>query len=978
MKNCSNDYKQEIKRFGKQQKVKLSYFDNGQEIEINEKNINNIIYSYEGNLLKSVMKELEVETSVELEKDTELHFQYGLLVNGQYEFIDYGNFIVKSIDTLEATNSYKLKCYDKMLYAMKPYEAVNQVFPCHLFEYINAICNNLGYTLVTSDFANKYRMINLDLFKDINYTYRDALDDIAEATGSTIYLNGTNLILGQPSDSGITLEEDSFKDINVNFGEKFGPINTIILSRAGESDNVYLTFPQDLPEEDRIAIKIVENQIMNFNDRADYLYEIMDKMLGLYYYINDYSSPGITYLDLLDNYNVTIGDNTYKCLMLNDMININKGIEEEIHCDIPEVGVTDYTKADKTDQRINQTTLIVDKQNQKIEGLITSDTTQNQRIASLHADVEELKSEIGDIADITITDEGYGGLEMDGINQSEPIYLRIHPTGLDITPLYPKDTLYPSDTLYPHDREIYFKLKGETAGTFDDIQIYNIPANLYWYSNEVFDEFILDYENQRCQVIHRVSYDPDTNTKTPLQTEVVEDFTYPYIPLQDGDYIIIMPAFETGYIYCRLMAQNIYTKQFATRAELNSKIAQTEFNISLEVDEKLTNYVTETEMSSAINISADAINSVVRTKVGEDEVISKINQSSEEVQINANKISLVGKTLDCRTENIDIISGNIKINNDSLMFIDNNVELGGIRSSHYAYDSTQKGVSFRLNSRGKYMSWSVEENNENIVKLFYVRAGSFGHSKEGIYLGTDMYTDGYYFYVTDTSYIGQINNGGIAITNKGLTSGSQIFGIWYYNDSKLEVYNDGTLYVNGNVYANNISSDGRKKKNIKESTTDAIELIKQIPHRQFDWKVNNNHVSIGYIAQEMEEISTEFITKRNIEDADGKIIDQEYYMNELPLIATATKAIQEQQTIIDNLQDMVLEQNELLNKIKEELNIKTENKVEKNIKKLFKKQTIKQYDDIEIKIPEIKKESLNKTKIIENKNGVEIIKEGEK
>ena len=103
---------------------------------------------------------------------------------------------------------------------------------------------------------------------------------------------------------------------------------------------------------------------MNGNDRVDYLQDILDQLDGLEYYINDYSSTGITYFDLCDRYNVQIGENTYPCIMFNDEVNITQGLEELIHTDTPEDSETDYTKADKTDRRINQTTLIVDKHEQ--------------------------------------------------------------------------------------------------------------------------------------------------------------------------------------------------------------------------------------------------------------------------------------------------------------------------------------------------------------------------------------------------------------------------------------------------------------------------------------------------------------------------------------------------------------------------------------------------------------------------------------
>ena len=59
------------------------------------------------------------------------------------------------------------------------------------------------------------------------------------------------------------------KDVNVDFGQKYGAINSIVLSRSGESDNVYLRDEESVAQNGLTEIKIVDNQIMNFNNRSE-------------------------------------------------------------------------------------------------------------------------------------------------------------------------------------------------------------------------------------------------------------------------------------------------------------------------------------------------------------------------------------------------------------------------------------------------------------------------------------------------------------------------------------------------------------------------------------------------------------------------------------------------------------------------------------------------------------------------------------
>ena len=104
-----------------------------------------------------------------------------------------------------------------------------------------------------------------------------------------------------------------------------------MLSRSGESDNVYLKDEESIeinrgvkgPEAKKMAL-----EMMNFNDRSQYLPELLDRLKGLEFYTNDFVSTGVCYYDLYDKYNVKIGENTYQCVFFNDEILVTQGLEE--------------------------------------------------------------------------------------------------------------------------------------------------------------------------------------------------------------------------------------------------------------------------------------------------------------------------------------------------------------------------------------------------------------------------------------------------------------------------------------------------------------------------------------------------------------------------------------------------------------------------------------------------------------------------
>ena len=475
---------------------------------------------------------------------------------------------------------------------------------------------------------------------------------------------------------------------------------------------------ESVEENGLTEVKIVDNQIMNFNNRSDYLQGILNALNGLYYYLNDFNSTGILYYEVGDLYNVQIGESTYQCLMLNDEVNVTTGIEEIIHTDMPEKSETDYSKADKTDMRINKTYLIVDKQNQTIESVVNNVTEQNNKISQITQTVDEINSKISDIADITTYGESdRAEVDLLEINESEPIMIKVHPTSTNISYLYPRDNLYPSDTQYMPNRIIRFTRTYEEEGqTLTEDIDYELPDDLLRYSDTVYDEFYLNYESTTCQVIKRCAYNAD-GTVRALGTEITTDYPYPTIGLGEGNYTITLPGYDFGYLYVRLMAKNIYTTQFYTKYETNSIIDQKANEINLGVSQTLTNYSTTNQMNSAITLKANEITSqvsdtyetknnaqtnysrltqtatslqsqvnsndqdistlqqtaqgltsTVSQKVGNNEIISKINQSSEAVTINAGKINLNGAVT---------ANQNFKIKTDGSMEAKNGTFTGG-------------------------------------------------------------------------------------------------------------------------------------------------------------------------------------------------------------------------------------------------------------------------------------------------------------
>ena len=651
MKAHTNNFKNEIKVFGRQLDSKITYTLNNEVIELGVDDLNSVTPHFNSAILKSVMKQLDIDSNVNIPIGTVINYKFGVLVNNEFEYLDFGNYIVYSVEKQEDTNSYKVVCYDKMLLMMKPYASMPISYPISIRDYINAVCqfNFIEFANINNDFVNYDKIIQNELFlttenEDLGYTFRDVLDQLAEVTASTICINKDDkLEIRYINNTNDTINEEFLKDVNVNFGEKYGPINSIVLSRAGGSDNVYLQDEESVEENGLCELKISDNQIMNFNDRSTYLPAILNQLDGLEYYLNDFSSTGICYYDICDRYNILIGETNYSCIMFNDEINITQGLEENVYTDMPEQSETDYTKADKTDRRINQTYTIVDKQNQVIQSLVEK--------------VVDVSNTISGNGSITLENAYKGQLHKLSIKGQISLLFPQSENNLYGYPLVPSNELTPSDTLtpsspVPYENEILYPssnlfLKSNVL-LIDDTE-YKLDFDfLNYINNDVCDEFV--YEDGKCQIIRRVGIDSQGN-KYALDNEVIE-YRKDIVLEVDKESVIKLKSFDNVILESTYLLENDYTETFATNVRLNSTIEQTAEQIS--------------------------------SKVSKNNIISEINQSAEQVTIKAEKINFNGMitanentkintdgTLECVNANFSgvinsgtIRGGKIEVNSD--------------------------------------------------------------------------------------------------------------------------------------------------------------------------------------------------------------------------------------------------------------------------------------------------------------------------
>jgi phage minor structural protein len=244
-------------------------------------------------------------------------------------------------------------------------------------------------------------------------------------------------------------------------------------------------------------------------------------------------------------------------------------------------------------------------------------------------------------------------------------------------------------------------------------------------------------------------------------------------------------------------------------------------------------------------------------------------------------------------------------------------------------DAGMIGITYNTPTNGqqRYVDGFVDDNEA------WFRVGNNGENKETI-----IYPDNIY-----------VNSKPAIVSHAGVIS----LGYTYYTNGTDS--NCGYLEIvttnKGTVAASCWKSDGRLKKDIQESKVDALSVINSILHRSFKWKDNDGTEEIGYIAQELENVKSNFVFKVPQRDEDGNILDEVYQIDETKIIPFITKAIQELSS--------ELEEQKAINKfLLKELGLEYKYKLSKTGEKVENlivdalKDKIKQYDNQSIKFKE--------------------------
>ena len=203
-----------------------------------------------------------------------------------------------------------------------------------------------------------------------------------------------------PTETNFVLDEEYLKDTNVTIKDKYGAINTIYFTRSADSDSIY--YPATLPQ-NPIEITIRDNQFLIDNNRSVFFPELYNVLNGLEFYLYEFDTFGVTFLEVGDLYTIQIGNDTYSTIVLNSELNITQGLEEKLYVDLPKDTEKDYSVATSEDKR---TSLIVDKVNNQINAVVATQNDLEGRLNQAELNITDQSATISIISTNINKDNG--------------------------------------------------------------------------------------------------------------------------------------------------------------------------------------------------------------------------------------------------------------------------------------------------------------------------------------------------------------------------------------------------------------------------------------------------------------------------------------------------------------------------------------------------------------------------------------------
>lgn len=322
---------------------------------------------------------------------------YVTTIDGDIEEIPAEDYIIADInDDAYLVNAYGLI----MLVVVKKSTVMDGIAFSSgtYFLYLNQN-DNLGYVsklTLNSNGINNW-LINGELWENIEgITYRDIFVQIAQVTGTTCIISDDKVYFKPLTDTGETLTYDNMFKLKLE--PKYGEINSVVLSRTPQEDNIYMRDEESIKNNGLTEFKIENNEIID-KDRDNAMTPIYNALKGTSYYPFESTTEGLGWYEIGDKLDIIndTGD-VFNTTLFNLNITVDGSIKEILKTVADTKTQTQYQYATTIGKRVKNTELMVNKQEQYIKSLVSDvyeeNGVVNQKFSEIYQNIEGIVNSV--------------------------------------------------------------------------------------------------------------------------------------------------------------------------------------------------------------------------------------------------------------------------------------------------------------------------------------------------------------------------------------------------------------------------------------------------------------------------------------------------------------------------------------------------------------------------------------------------------
>lgn len=293
--------------------------------------------------------------------------------------------------------------FDGMLKTHKNFEPSRHNFPCQMADFLTQIA--LVCDLELSENLDILPLqIPTNYFEKSQITYREILKQIAEISGGIFLIRGGKLAFSKLKTDEIAARITDFDLKTLTLGQNTAPINSLVLSRSPQEDNIFHR-SANFNGENLSELKIVNNELVD-KRRSEVTEAIFARVEGISWREFKAESFGFGYLEAGDRVELASERATAESIILESTLEVGQSIRESFSTAPLNPTLTNYKRASDIVRKIHNTEIIVDKQNQFIENIVEE---KREFEGKVEADFSKMKQ---DLRGFDIQIQKSGGLNL--------------------------------------------------------------------------------------------------------------------------------------------------------------------------------------------------------------------------------------------------------------------------------------------------------------------------------------------------------------------------------------------------------------------------------------------------------------------------------------------------------------------------------------------------------------------------------------